>query len=438
MNQEIRELLSRRPASSREIQAYTGYSQTAVARKIRDMADSIVKIKQGRSIRYALAVNAFGADDRMPLFMVDPHGNNTVVADIRPLAHGGFFVRPRTGCPELLLGGFRTGVYDNLPYFLDDLRPQGFLGRQIAAELARQSDEFPQDPRDWGIHHVGRYLVSNGDDLPGNFLFGQNAHLRLRQHPFPITSDQYPEAAENVLRGRLPGSSAGGEQPKFTAYSEDIGSHVIVKFSPQGDTEIARRWKDILITEYHATEVLREQGYPAAETRIFEVDNRIFLESTRFDRTGEFGRLSLISLQSVDAEFVGLGSDWPRVLNDLYRQGLFSWQHVFDTEIIWLFGRLINNTDMHLGNLSLAIDGNVFRLRPVYDMCSMGFAPTSGEVKPYEFTPRRIETINLDPEHFDMVSGYARDFWQAVADDSRITDELQDFLSCGNPISRIT
>jgi hypothetical protein len=109
-----------------------------------------------------------------------------------------------------------------------------------------------------------------------------------------------------------------------------------------------------------------------------------------------------------------------------------------DTEIIWLFGKLINNTDMHLGNLSLAIDGSVFRPRPVYDMCSMGFAPTSGEVKPYEFTPHRIETINLDPAHFDMVSGYARDFWQAVADDTRISDELQDFLSCGNPISRIT
>ena len=87
MSQLIRESLLGRPASSREIQAYTGYSQTAVARKIRGMGDSIIKFRQGRNILYALAVNAFGADDKMPLFMVDPHGNNTIVADIRPLVH---------------------------------------------------------------------------------------------------------------------------------------------------------------------------------------------------------------------------------------------------------------------------------------------------------------------------------------------------------------
>jgi hypothetical protein len=71
-------------------------------------------------------------------------------------------------------------------------------------------------------------------------------------------------------------------------------------------------------------------------------------------------------------------------LNALHKRNLVSRQHVDDVEILWLFGCFINNTDMHLGNLSYSIDRNVFRLLPVYDLCSMGFAPKSGgEVLPY-------------------------------------------------------
>ena len=45
-------------------------------------------------------------------------------------------------------------------------------------------------------------------------------------------------------QGELPGSSAGGEQPKFTALKKDPRgdlSHVIVKFSPKGDNDVAKR-----------------------------------------------------------------------------------------------------------------------------------------------------------------------------------------------------
>ena len=181
-----------------------------------------------------------------------------------------------------------------------------------------------------------------------------------------------PALADDVMKGVIPGSSAGGEQPKFTAFSGHHSAHVIVKFSPKRDNEIARRWRDILIIEFHAVEALHEMGCPAAETRLLEMDGRLFLESERFDRSGENGRMSMISLEAIDAEFTGLGGGWPQVMDALYEKDLISWQHVFDAESMWCFGRLINNSDMHLGNLSLAIEGNVFRLLPLYDMCSMG------------------------------------------------------------------
>jgi hypothetical protein len=430
----IREYLERGPATSREIQAETGLSQAAVSRQLRGMGDSVIRLQSGRSPRYAVTRNAFGGDDRLPLFMVDAHGNNASVAIIRPLAHGGFFVEPLTGIPNVLLGEGGNGFYDDLPFFLSDLGPQGFLGRQIAAEMASQSDDFPPDPRHWSTDHIGRYLVSNGDDLSGNFKFGQQAHLRVRRKPVVSTAEDYPALADGVMRGVIPGSSAGGEQPKFTAFCGDRSAHVIVKFSPRGNDAIARRWRDILITEYHAAEAIHNKSFPAAETNIIEMDDRLFLESQRFDRAGEHGRMPMISLQSVDAEFTGIGSDWPRVMDGLYRKNLVSWQHVYDAEFLWGFGRLINNTDMHLGNLSLAIEGNVFRILPVYDMCSMGFAPKSGDVLPYSFTPPEHSGLNLNGGSLVEIKEMARNFWGRVASDERISDEFKEYFERGNPI----
>ena len=431
----ISEYLARGPATSKEIQSATGLSQSAVARQLRGMGDSVIKLRNGRSLIYAVTCNAFGGNDKLPVGIVDAHGNTVLAAFVRPLVHGGFFVEPVTGMPPLLLGEKGNGLYDDLPYFLLDLSPQGYIGRKIAEEMASQSDDFPADPRRWNTNHIGRYLVSNGDDLPGNFKFGEQALLRFRRKPVATPDEDYPALADSVMSGVLPGSSAGGEQPKFTAFSAKSLSHVIVKFSPKGDNDITRRWRDILLTEFHAIEAIHCKDFPAAETRLFELDGRLFLESKRFDRSGEYGRMSMVSLFSIDAEYSVIGAGWPQSLDALYRENLVSWQHVYDAEFLWCFGSLINNTDMHLGNLSLAIEGNVFRLLPLYDMCSMGFAPKGGgEVPAYNFVPSDPRRVNISDTTMDSIKEMARDFWERVACDERISDEFKDYLSQGNPI----
>ena len=431
----IREYLARGPATSKEIQVETKRSQSAVARQLREMRDSVIRLQNGRTPRYAATCNAFGGNDKLPLSIVDAYGNTVLAAYIRPLLPGGYFVEAVTGIPQLLLGENGAGLFDDLPYFLFDLRPQGFLGRQVAEEMASQFDDFPSDPNRWNTNHIGRYLISNGDDLPGNFKFGEQALLRVRRKPVVVSDDDYPALADDVMKGVIPGSSAGGEQPKFTAFSGHHSAHVIVKFSPKGDNEIARRWRDILITEFHATEALHTFQCPVAETRLLEIDGRLFLESERFDRSGENGRMSMISLEAIDVEFTGLGGGWPQVMDALYEKDLISWQHVFDAKSMWCFGRLINNTDMHLGNLSLAIDDNVFRLLPLYDMCSMGFAPKSGgEVPPYDFVPSEPNRTNLPEDAISAIKIMASDFWERVSNDDRISDDLKNFLRQGNPI----
>ncbi len=433
----IQEYLTRGPATSKEIQAATKLTQTAVSRQLRLMSANIIQFKEGRSPKYAITRNAFGGDDKLPVYMVDAHGNNTTVAHIRPLVHGGYFVESLPSMPSVLLGECKNGLYGSLPYFLFDLAPQGFLGRQIAEKLASQSDAFPRDPRNWTEEHIGRYLVSNGDDLPGNFKFGEPALLRVRRKPIAVTTDDYTQLAEDVMNGIIPGSSAGGEQPKFTAFCGDRSAHVIVKFSPKGDEPIARRWRDILITEFHATEALLAKNVPAAETRLIEKGDRLFLESRRFDRSGEYGRMPMISLQYIDAEFTGEGAGWHRIMYKLWQLDLVSREHCYDAMILWAFGLLINNTDMHLGNLSLSIDSGMFRILPVYDMCSMGFAPKAGDVCPHRFIPPDIDSTNgldLITEALDGVKTMARDFWDRVASDDRISIEFRRFLKQGNPV----
>lgn len=431
----LTEFLEHGPATSREIQDATGLSQAAVSRQLRKLGRRVVAIRSGRTPRYVLTRNAFGAGDRLPLAVVDAHGDAAVVAHIRPLVTGGFHVEPTPGMPSLLLGDRGDGLYDDLPYFLQDMGPQGFLGRQIARAISARFPEFPDDPRWWTADHIGRFLISNGDDLPGNFKFGEQALLRMHRRPDAVGDAEYPLLADRVMEGEVPGSSAGGEQPKFTAFSGKSMSHVIVKFSPPGNSEVSRRWRDVLITEYHAAVILREHGFQVAETRLLETGGRLFLESQRFDRVGEFGRKSMISLAAVDAEFVGSGSSWPRALKALAGRGLIAPECVVDAESLWCFGKLIHNTDMHLGNLSLAMDGDVFRLLPVYDMCSMGFAPRSGgEVQGYAFSPPHPERLFIDDGTYGAVRRMAAGFWESVARDGRISDEFRQFLRQGNPV----
>lgn len=435
----IKEYLERGPSTSKEIQAATSLSQSSVARRLRDMGDTVVQIQEGRSIKYAATCNAFGVNDKIPLGMVDHLGKVSVVAYLRPLSHGGYFLQPVAKFfSPLLLGEGGSGLYDGLPYFLYDLRPQGFLGRQISRKMATRLEGFPSDPRQWTNSHIGRYLISNGDDLPGNFILGEQSILRLSRRPYEVTRESYPKAAEDVMKGEIPGSSAGGEQPKFTAFSSLYESHLIVKFSPKDDTYIAGRWRDLLITEYHAAQIINENICPAAETRFFEAVGRLFLETQRFDRLGVSGRYSMISLQVIDDEFTGFGHNWARVMSTLRDQGLVGEQDAHIARQLWYFGQLIHNTDMHLGNLSLFIDGDIFKLLPCYDMCSMGFAPNSGgEVRPFSFDASGILDPELNKKVIIRLQQLAYTFWENVAGDDHISNEFRAFLNRGNPVASL-
>jgi hypothetical protein len=88
----------------------------------------------------------------------------------------------------------------------------------------------------------------------------------------------------------------------------------------------------------------------------------------------------VFSLAALDAEFVGTGgSNWPAVARRLAAAKVIVPQAAESAALLWAFGTLIGNTDMHGGNLSFLSDqGPPCDIAPAYDMSPMGFAPRSG------------------------------------------------------------
>jgi hypothetical protein len=163
--------------------------------------------------------------------------------------------------------------------------------------------------------------------------------------------------------------------------TSDGPRHVIVKFSELEKGPVSERWRDLLLAEHLALDTLREAGIPAAKTQIVDHGGQRFLEVERFDRIGNLGRRALILL-------------WPRWMPNSSGQGQVAGQSLraalrltakFVQEaagganLLWAFGTLIGNSDMHSGNLSFVSEhGRPYDIAPAYDMTPMTFAPRSG------------------------------------------------------------
>ena len=181
-----------------------------------------------------------------------------------------------------------------------------------------------------------------------------------------------------------------------------------------------------MICEHHASEVLLESGLPAARNEIIEAEGRVFLQSTRFDRTPSLGRRGFVTLAALDAAFYANGNiDWWRLAPRLARDGWLNDADAHRLRVISWFGLLIGNSDMHLGNAGLHLtDSRPLELTPVYDMLPMRFRPAnSGEI-----VERRYEIALPAPEQSSdwlEAASAARQFWKRIANEPRISRQFR-------------
>ena len=430
-------------ATSAELAAALGVSQPTVSRALAPLLQSgqVRKAGAARSQRYLLPRRVRDVGDEVLLMRVDAHGRPGPFGCMVPLQGGAFWVDEEDGVSEL---------HESLPWFLADMRPQGFMGRNFAH--THPELELPGDPRHWSDDDVLRALALGGEDLPGNLLVGSASLQRFYQLPGQLARAQsaldYPHMAQQALQGTLPGSSAGGEQPKFCCVTDlgrghKEGRSVIVKFSSAGTGPDDERTRDLLLCEHLALQVLGRAGLPAAASQVFVQAGRVFLESARFDRHSPWrpgaagaetlppGRTGMVSLLVYDAQYVGEMDTWAATAERMQARGLLRPEDARTLRLLDAYGRLIGNTDRHYGNISLVLVNDDWHLSPTYDMLPMLYMPIAGEVVAQELGVEQMVPTAHTLGVWSEAQALALAFWQAAAQDKRISSSFRE-LAWGN------
>jgi hypothetical protein len=191
------------------------------------------------------------------------------------------------------------------------------------------------------------------------------------------------------------------------------------------DLPEGRRWADLLAAEKLALDVLLEHGIRCPSAEVFDFGNRRFLELERFDRTPLGGRIPTVSLQSFDAAFLGVGpSSWCTLASSMQQSNFLASTDAQQLSAIWHFGRLIGNTDMHLGNMSFLLPPKPpFTLAPVYDMLHMIYRPgLEGQIPGIQQLPKPSPLQERE-------AVMARDFWARVAIHPSVSSSFQEIAA---------
>jgi len=448
------------PASATTLAAELGVSVATLHRLLQERASEVVQAGQARRSRHALRRGLRDGTGALPLATIDAQGRAHDAGQLLlvqpegcwlPLAGTRWPLPTPTASAQRdpTLDTARDGWWPGLPYPLQDLRPQGYLGRQLA-RTGHAAWGVSPDPQRWSDDDLLHVLAQAGSDGPGDLVIGEPAFARWQAQRLapaePLAAAElgpaYAALAQQAVAAGVAGSSAAGEFPKFPALRERDGArtpHVLVKFSGAGGSAAERRWADLLVCEHLALQTLAGlpgvPGVAAARSAIVQHAGRTFLEVERFDRHGLWGRSPLVSLATLDGTFLGQGSgDWPRLAAALVTLGLLDATATSAIAHLWWFGRLIANTDMHTGNLSfqpvplVAARGTVadgplasaLTPAPAYDMLPMAYAPLpGGEVPPRAFEPALPQPAQRAAWLTACVA--AMGLWTRAAADSRIS-----------------
>jgi len=413
------------PARAAEAMAHLGISHTSFTRLLEASGSDVLAVGRARATRYLASRSIPDLGRSLPTFEVLDDGGSRLLGRLHAVLPGSSFYL------EALTEDAESARFDDLPYFIEDLRPSGFLGRLVP----RQHPELqlPDDIQLWTANHCLSYLTRHGWNLPGSLIVGDAAFRLHLEHVLQpggvVESDaratRYPELAEDVLSHGVPGSSAAGEQPKFLASRAPGPTPVLVKFSPPVVDAISARVADLLIAEFHALETMRAHGQAAARAELLQAAGRTFLEVERFDRFSGGGRRGLVSMRAFDLQFAGGSSSWTQAAARLVDQRLIPPSMLIEIRQRQLFGRLIANTDMHGGNLSFFTRGTqVIGLAPAYDMAPALYAPAYGQLR----TPVLAPSVPHpdDAPHWAASCAASLDLWNRVASDARVSASFRE------------
>ena len=148
----LKEALATGPARSSALCRVLEISQPTFSRLVHSMRRELLVVGRSRSTRYALPRTVAEVPTPIPVYEILPLGGAPRhLLHLHPVAPSGFYV-------EYIEDG--TGeFFEDLPWFLEDLRPSGYLGRLVPR---RHPDlGVPADIRVWTREALREGLIRN-------------------------------------------------------------------------------------------------------------------------------------------------------------------------------------------------------------------------------------------------------------------------------------
>lgn len=411
---DLQRILRARPGlPAAELTTELGITASRLSRLVAEAGDEVLRLGKARATRYALARLVRDVGSTAPIYEIGEDGAPAEAGSLTFLQPDKYWLAYRD----------EGGLRDHLPMFLKECGPSGFLGRHFAARHPELG--LPTRLETWRPDDHVRAIALRGEDAVGNLVVGTESlerFLRLEERPTGVP--QLPEVAQDIP-AKARHSSAGGERPKFTAFVED--RHVIVKFARPGESDEAVRWRDLLLCEHLALEVIREAAVAAAaESRFLEVEGYGFLEVARFDRVGSRGRLGVRSLEAVKVEAFVTAARWTDAVDRLSQGTRPSVGKEDASRVRWLeaFGGLTGNDDRHDGNLSFMVDARgALSLAPAYDTAPMALAPLAPGVLEGTWSPEPPLPSGL--AEWQRAVPWALRYWERVQAETRLDLRLR-------------
>ena len=131
-------LRTRPPQSAREACAFLGVSQPVFSRLVASLGTQVLTLGKARRTRYAARREIPGVGDRCVLYEIDAAGSSRRAATLHAVGAGGFVV-------ESEVAEIQSAHFQDLPYFLDGMRPAGFLGRRVPKQ--QRSNKEAKKPK---------------------------------------------------------------------------------------------------------------------------------------------------------------------------------------------------------------------------------------------------------------------------------------------------
>lgn len=402
---ELRPYLINGARRSGELLRDAGVTRDTIANAYEREVRQILRLGRARATRYAARQNLSGlGTDEFPVFRVDEAGGISPAGTLVTLV-----ATESVWLPD-------ENIIDGLPPEMHDIAPRGFLGHSYTQH--HRDLGLPEDVANWSDNHILIALSRRGEDLLGNLVVGRESFDRFQnlQHE-THTANDFPALSNAAIAGEHVGSSAGGEQPKFTAFVD--GQHRIVKFATDA-TDNARRWQDLLTLEHVALQTLRDAEIEVAETELLDINGLRCLIINRFDRIGEMGRRAVMSLAAAAEQVDGT---WTDAAEGMQRRGELSDESLHRIALLDAYGALIANTDRHQYNVSLFPAEGGYSVAPAFDQLPMAYAPpASGNLRnSANAAPRpAVNTLAI----WGAAQELAAEFWRR-ASERQLSDSMQ-------------